>query len=240
MKANTIRSLAVGLGAIGLALFSLQVRAGYDEHDAQRDCERAIQDRYGYSDIYNVHAERRGHHNKYLITGKIRIHHGSDQHFRCKTKNKQVVDLDIDGYNSYGGGDSYHRNYDRRDSYYGYDRGDRYGDDGYSHRSHGHHNDHRGYGGGGAALVAKDTDAQCKLVSHGRVEYDGGCLLKQKLESGKNIYVVKMDNGEHFRFVDRGHGYEVKANGRWHDARMHDKGDHAVFRWGDNKLKVWE
>ena len=92
MNQQIIASMVVA-GFSLLAVPSADAR--YDEHDAKRDCERAISREHDYRRTRNVEVRRDGKHS-YRVEGRLR-RKGNDQDFRCRIRNKKVVDLYVEG-----------------------------------------------------------------------------------------------------------------------------------------------
>lgn len=119
--------------------------ARYDDHDAKRDCERAISRDRGYRGARNVEVRRDGKHS-YRVEGRLRMK-GDDRDFYCRIRDKRVVDLYVEGDN-----DRYRDGYrdrgrdrGRYDDHYRNDYRERgYNDDRYR-RDHGYYSDDRSY-----------------------------------------------------------------------------------------------
>ena len=112
--------------------------ARYDEHDAKRDCERAISRDRGYRGARNVEVRRDGKHS-YRVEGRLRMK-GDDRDFYCRIRNKRVVDLYVEGdRDRYRDHDRDRRGYD---DHYRNDYRDRgYSDDRYRHDQGNYHGD---------------------------------------------------------------------------------------------------
>ena len=84
------------------------------------------------------------------------------------------------------------------------------------------------------------SEADCKLTNtkKDKVLFNGDCTVKETATSSGSDYVVKLDNGDKYRFEETSSGYTVHTpNGDKH-ATMKDKGQKGVFKWGNKKLVV--
>jgi len=84
---------AVG-SAFCLSMAVAPVHANYDEHDAERDCERKISSDRRYKGLDNVHVNSQGNHS-YNVRGKVRMD-GKDQEFTCRIRHKEVASWHVD------------------------------------------------------------------------------------------------------------------------------------------------
>ena len=91
MNRNSL--IAVGT-AFCLSMTAAPAFANYDEHDAERDCERKISSDRRYKGLNNVKISSQGNHS-YNVTGKVAMD-GKDQEFNCRIRHKEVVSWHID------------------------------------------------------------------------------------------------------------------------------------------------
>jgi hypothetical protein len=95
MQFQLTRTAVIGLTAITFALQAPTVAyARYDDRDAQRACERAVERDYGYREIRNSEVKDKGHHD-YRVTGEIRIRGAKDKRYVCKIRHKEVVNVKV-------------------------------------------------------------------------------------------------------------------------------------------------
>ena len=95
MQFQLSRTAVIGLTAITFALQAPTVAfARYDDRDAQRACERAVERDYGYREIRNSEVKDKGHHD-YRVTGEIRIRGAKDKRYVCKIRHKEVVNVKV-------------------------------------------------------------------------------------------------------------------------------------------------
>jgi hypothetical protein len=89
--------------------------------------------------------------------------------------------------------------------------------------------------------VKAKSEADCKLINlnKDKVLYEGSCTVKETISSsGSEDYVVKLDNGDVYRFEETSAGYTVHTPKGDKHAIMKDKGEKGVFKWGNKKLVV--
>ena len=122
--------IIAGMVVAGVSLLAApSADARYDEHDAKRDCERVISREHDYRGARNVRVRRDGKHS-YRVEGRLR-RKGNDRDFYCRIRNKEVVDVYVEGDHyrdhyqdrgrDWGRYDDYDRN-DYRDRVYNDDR----------------------------------------------------------------------------------------------------------------------
>ncbi|MGB2692537.1 MAG: YcgJ family protein [Thermodesulfobacteriota bacterium] len=87
-------------------------------------------------------------------------------------------------------------------------------------------------------------EGHCKLYNKksDNNKYKGPCKIKQKMSDTSNEFVVKLDDGETYRFTEESSGYKVETpEGMSKNmATMTDHGDKAVFKWGKWQLTAKE
>ncbi len=88
--------------------------------------------------------------------------------------------------------------------------------------------------------VSATVDGHCKLYNtkSDNNKYKGSCTIKQKMSNDSNKYVIKLGNGDTYKFIEQSNGYQVETpeGTSKNIATMTDKGDKAVFKWGKWKL----
>jgi hypothetical protein len=98
-----------------------------------------------------------------------------------------------------------------------------------------------------AAETVPDTtviDANCKLYNKksDNNKYKGSCTIEHKMSDDLNVYVIKFNNGDTYKFTEQSSGYQVDTpEGMSKNmATMTDHGDKSVFKWGKWKLTAQE
>ncbi len=83
------------------------------------------------------------------------------------------------------------------------------------------------------------VQARCSFTPVGGRPYYGPCSLRTDTNDNRTRFVVEMDNGVRYRFVDRGGGFRITDDrgGSWPVA-YDDHGSTGVFRWSGAKLVV--
>jgi hypothetical protein len=89
-----------------------------------------------------------------------------------------------------------------------------------------------------AREITAETDGTCKLKNEmvGKVIYHGDCRIKQTVKKDTTIWEIKMGNAESMLFAGRGTHYMHGPE----DVTFSDRGNSAIFAWGDFTLKVIE
>jgi hypothetical protein len=94
-RAKLIKS---GVAMIAAASFVVQAptkaHARYDDHDAKRACENAVERNYGYREIRNTQVADKGHHD-YRVTGEIVLHGAKDKRYVCNIRHREVVNVKV-------------------------------------------------------------------------------------------------------------------------------------------------
>ena len=92
--------------------------------------------------------------------------------------------------------------------------------------------------------ITATVDGHCKLynIKSDHYKYKGSCKIKQKLSDDLNKFVIKLNNGDTYKFIEQGNGYQVKTpEGASNNmATMTDHGNKAVFKWGKWELTAKE
>lgn len=87
-------------------------------------------------------------------------------------------------------------------------------------------------------------DGHCKLYNKksDNNKYKGSCMIKHKTSDDLNRYVIKLDNGDTYKFTEQNNGYEVETpEGMSNNmATMTDHGSKSVFKWGKWQLTAKE
>ena len=92
-RPTTLLLSAVSLWlALGVAPPSL---AGFDEKDAKRACRKRLAAE-GYDSVHEMEVRKKGHAG-YKVTGRIKIKHGKDKAFHCRTERRRVGDIEYKG-----------------------------------------------------------------------------------------------------------------------------------------------
>lgn len=87
-----------------------------------------------------------------------------------------------------------------------------------------------------ANTVAR-SDAQCRLTENGRVVFDGDCNVKQKNDVGATGFVVRLENGDTYRFLGKNNqSLRLRGeDGSGSNVLFEDKGPRGVFTWNDGQ-----
>ncbi len=88
-----------------------------------------------------------------------------------------------------------------------------------------------------AANTVARADAQCRLTENGAVVFDGDCSVRQKQDFGSNGFVVKLVNGNTYRFIGA-NNQSLRldsGNGSGSNVLYEDKGPRGVFTWNDGQ-----
>jgi len=92
--------------------------------------------------------------------------------------------------------------------------------------------------------ITDKVDGHCKLYNKksDHNKYKGSCTIKQKMTDDSNKYVIKLGNGETYKFTEQSNGYQVETpEGMSNNmATITDHGDKAVFKWGKWELTAKE
>jgi len=95
-----------------------------------------------------------------------------------------------------------------------------------------------------AAPETASVEGHCKLYNKksDNNKYKGSCTIKQKMSDDSNKYVIKLGNGETYKFTEQSNGYQVETpEGMSNNmATITDHGDKAVFKWGKWELTAKE
>ncbi len=85
------------------------------------------------------------------------------------------------------------------------------------------------------AQTTAKAEAECRLSENGAVVYEDDCSVREKIEDGQVFYVVKLDNGNSFRFVgpNRQNLRLDNGFGGFTNVLFEDKGAKGVFTWSD-------
>ncbi len=85
------------------------------------------------------------------------------------------------------------------------------------------------------AQTTAKAEAECRLSENGAVVYEDDCSVREKIEDGQVFYVVKLDNGNSFRFVgpNRQNLRLDNGFGGFNNVLFEDKGAKGVFTWSD-------
>jgi hypothetical protein len=86
--------------------------------------------------------------------------------------------------------------------------------------------------------ITAEADGSCKLTNEkvGKVFYHGDCRIKQTVKKDMTIWDIKMGTAESMLFAGNGTHYQHGPE----DVTFHDRGNSAIFAWGDFTLKVKE
>ena len=105
----------------------------------------------------------------------------------------------------------------------------------------GHHYDY-GYGSSGKQVAKAPGYCVMRNRETGRVNWERSCHIKQSVSNNKNVFVIKVDNGRKYKFVQRdGEDWTIQMDqGYSEHARFKDKGKEGVFKWDNHELLVWE
>jgi len=85
------------------------------------------------------------------------------------------------------------------------------------------------------AQTTAKSEAECRLSENGAVVYEDDCSVKQSNQDGQVNFVVKLDNGNSFRFVgpNRQNLRLDNGFGGFTNVLFEDKGAKGVFTWSD-------
>ena len=89
-----------------------------------------------------------------------------------------------------------------------------------------------------AREITAEADGTCKLtnVSVDKVIYHGDCRIKQIVKRDMTVWDIKMGDADSMLFAGNGTHYQ---HGPEH-VTFKDRGNSAIFAWGDFTLKVKE
>jgi hypothetical protein len=89
-----------------------------------------------------------------------------------------------------------------------------------------------------AREISAEADGTCKLKNESvnKVIYHGDCRIKQTIKRDTTVWSIKMGSAEPMLFAGRGTHYMHGPE----DVTFNDRGNSAVFAWGDFTLKVKE
>jgi hypothetical protein len=88
-----------------------------------------------------------------------------------------------------------------------------------------------------AANTVARAEAQCRLTDNGAVIFDGDCSVKQKSDYGSTGFVVKLENGDTYRF-NGANNQSLRlgsGDGDGSNVLYEDKGARGVFTWNDGQ-----
>jgi hypothetical protein len=85
-----------------------------------------------------------------------------------------------------------------------------------------------------ADTVAR-ANGRCALKQNGYEAFNGYCTVKQKQNGQTTVFVVDLDNGNHFRFAgpNRQQLHVETASGIGQNVLFEDQGSKGVFTWND-------
>jgi hypothetical protein len=85
------------------------------------------------------------------------------------------------------------------------------------------------------AQTTAKSEAECRLSENGSILYEDDCSVREKLENGQVSFVVKLDNGNSFRFVgpNRQNLRLDNGFGGFTNVLFEDKGAKGIFSWSD-------
>jgi hypothetical protein len=85
------------------------------------------------------------------------------------------------------------------------------------------------------AQTTAKSEAECRLSENGAVVYEDDCSVRQSNQDGQVNFVVKLDNGNSFRFVgpNRQNLRLDNGFGGFTNVLFEDKGAKGVFTWSD-------
>ena len=85
------------------------------------------------------------------------------------------------------------------------------------------------------AQTTAQSEAECRLSENGSIVYEDDCSVREKLVDGQVSSVVKLDNGNSFRFVgpNRQNLRLDNGFGGFTNVLYENKGAKAVFTWSD-------
>ena len=85
------------------------------------------------------------------------------------------------------------------------------------------------------AQTTAKSEAECRLSENGSILYEDDCTVREKLENGQVSFVVKLDNGNSFRFVgpNRQNLRLDNGFGGFTNVLFEDKGAKGTFSWSD-------
>jgi len=92
--------------------------------------------------------------------------------------------------------------------------------------------------------ITATVDGHCKLYNKksDNNKYKGNCTIKQKMTDDTNKFVITLDNGDVYKFIEESNGYQVNTpeGTSKNMATMTDHGSKAVFKWGKWELTAKE
>ena len=96
-----------------------------------------------------------------------------------------------------------------------------------------------GQGSASISTGGERVRARCSFMPVRGRSYTGPCSLRTDRSGNRSRFVVEMDNGLRYRFVDRGDGFRITDDrgGSWPVA-YDDHGSTGVFRWPEAQLVV--
>jgi len=85
------------------------------------------------------------------------------------------------------------------------------------------------------AQTTAKSEAECRLSENGSILYEDDCSVREKNQDGQVSFVVKLDNGNNFRFVgpNRQNLRLDNGFGGFTNVLFEDKGAKGVFSWSD-------
>lgn len=87
----------------------------------------------------------------------------------------------------------------------------------------------------GLAETVARANGRCVLKQNGFQAFDGYCTIKQKQNGGSTVFVVDLENGNHFRFSgpSRQQLHVETPSGIQQNVLFEDQGSKGVFSWND-------
>jgi hypothetical protein len=85
------------------------------------------------------------------------------------------------------------------------------------------------------AQTTAKSEAACRLSENGSILYEDDCTVREKNQNGQVSFVVKLDNGNSFRFVgpNRQNLRLDNGFGGFTNVLFEDKGAKGIFSWSD-------
>jgi hypothetical protein len=85
------------------------------------------------------------------------------------------------------------------------------------------------------AQTTAKSEAECRLSENGSILYEDDCSVREKNQDGQVSFVVKLDNGNSFRFVgpNRQNLRLDNGFGGFTNVLFEDKGAKGIFSWSD-------
>ena len=85
------------------------------------------------------------------------------------------------------------------------------------------------------AQTTAKSEAECRLSENGSILYEDDCTVRQSNQDGQVNFVVKLDNGNSFRFVgpNRQNLRLDNGFGGFTNVLFEDKGAKGTFSWSD-------